>query len=226
MKFSSLWIQNVMEVSDNKDYCDCQEILFFQTWGTLSMQVVAIYIHHQLACISQIITFMSWLCSNASLFAYAEKRITLKAFFVFFVVLLSHNYLVISLFTLSCLHLILLQIVSISESSHFVSRQVPLYSISLCLISLDSSPWESAPFKVTIKNSLHSKHSKTCSEGDQVLNKYAVTVCFVLVIEKPDHLKDGFFIKRLQEAIHSFETVIEPTSLSHILASSSFLCHI
>ena len=82
-----------------KDYCDCQEILFFQTWGTLSMQVVAIYIHHQLTCITQIITFMSWLCSNPSLFAYAEKRITLKAFFVFFVVLLSHNYLVISLFT-------------------------------------------------------------------------------------------------------------------------------
>lgn len=93
---------------------------------------------------------------------------------------------------LSCLHLILLQIVSISESPHFVSGQVPLYLISLCLISLDSSPWEPAPFKVTIKILCLLSVAKPALKGDQIVNKYAITICFVLVIEKPDHLKDGF----------------------------------
>lgn len=68
---------------------------FLQTWGTLSRQGGSrIYpppAHMYYSDYFHVLDYAE--------FAYAEKSITLRLFFVFFVVLLSHNYLVISLFT-------------------------------------------------------------------------------------------------------------------------------
>lgn len=84
------------------------------------------------------------LCSGASLFAFAKKRISHKAFFMFLVMLLSHNSFVISLFIFflsalnhitNCFH---------EWISPFVSGWVSLYPINLYLMSLDLA-FESLP---------------------------------------------------------------------------------
>ncbi|XP_030874388.1 GTPase-activating Rap/Ran-GAP domain-like protein 3 isoform X1 [Leptonychotes weddellii] len=98
-------------------------------------------------------------------------------------------------------------LVSTDAGVLLVDGLVPLYPISVCLISLDLPPWESASIKVAIKTQgpLYSKCSKSFFEGRLNADERCHDHLFWVCRENPA-VKDQGFIKRLQEGKHGYES--------------------
>lgn len=198
LKFSSLWIQNLMEVLNIRISVMCQEISFLPTWGK-SSNTDGSHIYPPRAWI-----YFSDYCFHSLdkqlcyPICFCKKRITLRFSLYSSLCFESRMLLLFLCLPFSCRYLITLWIVSMSESLHFLSGLVPLYPISICLISLDLPPWESPSVKVIIKTQgpLYSKCSKSFFEGKLNADERCHDHLFWVCIGKPV-LKDHCFIKRL-----------------------------